>query len=346
MLDERVAEQIEMLCPAGARLEPFAVLPDTAQVAERYGLSGLFPSQAVIRAVNTKSYSLRMRDRLGIENVGIMIGDVASLLERGSALLQHGPILEKDDYGVSGKGNLLIETHRTLQRITRHLSAQVAVGKRIGLILEPYLRKRADFSCQFRIDDDGQVTVISVQELINKGLAFGASCSADPALLDRLVKDDYFQLIEQMGALMYTDGYYGDVCVDSMILHEGELAPLVEINARKSMSLIKNAIDNHLKGTGRTACLTYVSAINEQSGDFTGLLELLDREGLLFSAERDTGIVPLTSRTMYPRPSSRYQGPARGRIYVAAVIEKPEQHAGLMAALARVMELAGLHVTQ
>ena len=180
MVEEQVAERLEAFCPAGARLEPFAVLPGTAEVAKRYGLSGVFPSQDVIRAVNTKGYSLRMRDRLGIENVGVMVEDVASLLERGSVLLEHGPLLVKDDYGVSGKGNQLIETHRTLQRIAKHLSAQVAAGKRVRFILEPYLRKRSDFSCQFRINDDGRVAVISVQELVNNGLAFGASCSARP----------------------------------------------------------------------------------------------------------------------------------------------------------------------
>ena len=346
MVEEQVAERLEAFCPAGARLEPFAVLPGTAEVAKRYGLSGVFPSQDVIRAVNTKCYSLRMRDRLGIENVGFMVVDVASLLERGSVLLQHGPLLVKDDYGVSGKGNQLIETHRSLQRIAKHLSAQVAAGKRVRLILEPYLRKRSDFSCQFRINDDGRVAVISVQELVNNGLAFGASCSARPEFLDRLERTGYFQLIEQMGSLMYADGYYGDVCVDSMILHEEEMAPLVEINARKSMSLIKNAIDHYLKNVERKGCLTYVSALNDQSGDFPSLLELLEKERLLFSTECNMGILPLTSRTMYPRSTSQLQDPARGRLYVALVFEKPEQQAGLMAGLGGVMEKAGLHVTQ
>jgi hypothetical protein len=345
MVEEHVTERLQSVCPAGARLEPFAVLPGTAELAVRYGLSGVFPSQDVIRTVNTKGYSLRMRDRLGIENVGITVGDVTSLLERGSELLQHGPILVKDDYGVSGKGNQLIETQRTLQRIAKHLSAQAAAGKRVRFILEPYLRKHSDFSCQFRIEENGRVKVVSVQELVNNGLAFGASCSPVPEFLDRLERDGYFQLIELVGSLMYADGYCGDVCVDSMILHEGELAPLVEINARKSMSLIKHAIDHYLKSLERKGCLTYVSALNDQSNDFSGLLDLLERERLLFATECLSGILPLTSGTMYPRSSFEPKEPVRGRLYVAAVFEKPEQQAGLMTRLVRVMEQAGLHVT-
>jgi hypothetical protein len=187
--------------------------------------------------------------------------------------------------------------------------------------------------------------VISVQKLVNNGLAFGASCSAGPEFLDRLERDGYFQLIELIGSLMYADGYCGDVCLDSMILHEGELAPLVEINARKSMSLIKHAIDQYLKRLELKGCLTYVSAVNNQSNDFSGLLELLERERLLLSTECTRGILPVTAGTMYSRASSERKEPVRGRLYVAVVFKKPEQQAGLMAGLGRVMEQASLHVT-
>ena len=155
--------------------------------------------------------------------------------------------------------------------------------------------------------------MISVQELVNNGLAFGASCSAGPEFLDRLERDGYFQLIEKIGSLMYADGYCGDVCVDSMILHEGELAPLVEINARKSMSLIKHAIDDYLKRLERKGCLTYVSAVNDQSSDFSGLLELLERERLLFSTECNSGILPLTVRHNVPQIIFRASGAGEGK---------------------------------
>ena len=145
---------------------------------------------------------------------------------------------------------------------------------------------------------------------------------------------------------MHADGYYGDVCVDSMILHNGDLAPLVEINARKSMGLIKHAIEQHLNRLGRKACLTYVAAVNGQATGFSTFIHLLERERLLFSMKcSNLGILPLTSSTMYPKPTSEMKEPVRGRLYVALVFEKPEQQAGLMAGLGRVMEQAGLHVT-
>jgi hypothetical protein len=346
MVEERVSGRIEGLCPAGARLEPFAVLPGTAAAARRYGLGGVFPDLDVVREVNTKGYSLRMRDRLGVENVGVIVDDVTSLLDRGEELLRHGPILVKDDYGVSGKGNLLIEAPRTLQRVGRHVSAQTAAGKCVRFVLEPLLRKSSDFSCQFRVGDDGRITVLSVQELLNNGLAFGASCSAGAGLLDRLEREGYFRSIERLGSLLYEDGYSGDVCVDSMILDDGRLFPLVEINARKSMSLIKHAIDGFLEARGRNGRMTYVSTMNDRSGGFRGLLELLERERLLFPNPDGMGVLPLTSGTMYPASSCGPGETHPGRLYVAAVAEGPGQQAGLVAELIRVMERSGLRRVQ
>jgi hypothetical protein len=345
MREGRLSNRLEAFFAGGGRLEPFAVLPGTTEVANRFRLAGRFPSQDVIRLVNTKSYSLRMRERIGVLNVGVIVDDVASMLDAASKLLQAGPFLIKDDYGVSGKGNLLIETERTLQRIARYLSEQTANGRRVRFILEPYLPKSSDFSCQFRVEAGGSVTVFCVQELINIGLAFGTACTARPEFLATLERDNYFELIEKIGQFMYQDGYCGDVCVDSMILQGGQLAPLVEINARKSMSLIKHAMDRHLKKMGRRGCLTQISAVNDRATSFSGLLELLDRENVLFTAERESGILPLTAGTMYPRSATAPLKPVRGRLYIEAVCESPEKQDDLLKLIGPVMERAGLRMT-
>jgi hypothetical protein len=344
MTHREVAEDLVNFFPERVLLEPFAVLPGTEEAAKQYGLEGIFPSQDVIRYVNTKCYSLRVRDRLGIPNVGVIVENVAALLDTGARLLQKGPFLIKDDYGVSGKGNQLIDSERTLQRIAKYLSGQVAKGKQVRFILEPYLQKRDDFSSQFRVEQDGTVTLISVQQLVNNGLAFGASCSADPALLETLDGLGYFELMRKVGAQLYVDGYYGDVCVDSMVLQSGDLAPLVEINARKSMSLIKHAIESRLDGSARMVCLTHITAINNSTTDFPALLERLREQRLLFETGRDAGILPLTSGTMFHSSSINVAAPMRGRLYIAVACDSEKQRVDLLTDFARVVEEAGLQV--
>jgi len=141
---------------------------------------------------------------------------------------------------------------------------------------------------------------------------------------------------------LYEDGYRGDVCVDSMVLQNGSLEPLVEINARKSMSLIKSAIDGFLAKTGRQGSLTSVSAVYDGTSDFAGLLELLEESRLLFTSDRPCGILPLTVSTLYAREA--LTKPMRGKLYVAVAYERIEQQDELLAALRQAMQRSGLRV--
>jgi hypothetical protein len=286
-----------------------------------------------------------MRDRVSVPNMGIVVEDVSSFSQRGAELLTKGAFLVKDEYGVSGKGNQLIESSHGLQRIAKHLAAQAVMGKRVRFVLEPYLRRRSDFSCQFRVEDEGSVTVISVQELVNSGLAFAASCAPPPSLLERLEREDYFQTIRKIGSLMHADGYRGDVCVDSMVLEDGDLVPLVEINARKSMSLIKHALDKRLVKEDRKGCLTYVSAMNRDSSTFPALLDLLKQERVLFNTKDDVGVLPLTVGTLYGSRGVQSDEPVRGRLYLFMIGATSEQWKGLLSDLRCAMKRVGLQVT-
>jgi len=343
MLDEAAYENLVGFLPREIQLEPFAVLPGTSAVADRFGLVGRYPAIDIVRKVNTKSYSLEMRDRLQLDNVGVVVDSVASFHERGAQLLSRGPFLVKDEYGVSGKGNLLIESASTVESIGRYLSAQAARGHRVRFILEPYLRKSADFSCQFQIEEDGSVEVVSVQELENNGQAFGTSRSPRPELMENLDKQGYFRLMRGIGSLMHADGYHGDVCVDSMVLENG-LAPLVEINARKSMSLIKHAVDQHLARDGLKGCFTCVAGVREGTGDFSALLELLEREGVLYTRRNPAGVFPLTCGTMYR--GSATSSPVRGRLYLAALGETLEEQRSGLARVGSVLSKSGVRVSQ
>lgn len=333
--------KVQAFLPQKAELEPFAVVPGVAEVTSRYGLDSVFPSQDVIRRVNTKSYSLHMRDLLGIRNVGVTVESAPSLLECGIKMLANGPFLIKDDYGVSGKGNLLVSQRSTLQRIVDFLLKQ---HKRVKFILEPLLQKDIDFSCQFHISQSGSVTIISVQHLENDGLAFGMSSTPSKDLLAKLDDVAYFALMECIGREMHVAGYFGDVCVDSMLLADGTVWPLVEINARRSMSLIKNALDGHLAKHGRVGSLTSITASHQGEIAFDDFLRVLREHGLLFEENKRAGILPLSCGTLFPAFSMHAGETFRGRLYFGVVSDSIEERAKLITSLAPVMKQSGLRV--
>lgn len=336
----------------GGRFEPFAVVPGLEEATARYGLAGRFPSGAAVREVNAKSYSVRMREKLGIPNPAVFVESAERLAREGEELLRRGPFLIKDDYGVSGKGNLLVDSGRTLARITEYLARQGRSGKRIRFVLEPLLPRESDFSCQFRIGEAGEFELLSVQRLSNEGFAFGGSHTAGGDLLRRLEDSGYFPLMEEIGRNLHADGYFGDVCVDSMTLRSGEVAPLVEINARKSMSLIKCYADRYLAAGGMTGSLLPLTLVHDGSVGFAELLERFDAAGLLYRGDGREGVMPLTAGTLYAdadRDRREAAGPApgaggrpfKGRWYVAVASDRPERLAELSAGAAKLLQQAG-----
>ncbi|MGN7764800.1 hypothetical protein [Paenibacillus sp. 22594] len=305
------------LIPEGSLLEPFAVLPGTHEAVRRYKLLPVLPDEQTVRRVNTKTYSAAIRDRLLLPNIALVVHSMEELLQSGEALLEKGAFLIKDEYGVSGKGNQLVDSGRMLRRIAGYLESSRNQDKRIKFVLEPLLDRETDFSCQFHIDPEGRISILSVQQLVNHGFAFGESHSPEPSLLERLDREGYWETMHSIGRELYSDGYYGDVCVDSMLLRDGSLTPLVEINARKSMSLIKHNVDRHFKQEGMNTCLLQVPLATLGEVHYEDLLGRLAQEGILFSLGAGEGVIPLTSGTLRPPDPSRSAGSAKGKLYAA-----------------------------
>ncbi|QUL53164.1 hypothetical protein KDC22_22455 [Paenibacillus tritici] len=309
--------ELSGLIPPGSLLEPFAVLPGTYEAVRRYKLLPVLPDEETVRAVNTKTYSAAMRDRLQLPNIAHVVRSMEELLQSGAALLEKGAFLIKDEYGVSGKGNQLVDSERMLRRMAGYLESSRNQGKRIRFVLEPLLDRETDFSCQFHIDSEGRISILSVQQLVNQGFAFGESHSPGPSLLEKLDREGYWETMHSIGRELYADGYYGDVCVDSMVLRDGSLEPLVEINARKSMSLIKHHVDRRLKQEGRHTCLVQVPLAAMGKVHYAELLQRMEENGSLFTLDQGEGVIPLTSSALQPLDPSRATGSTKGKLYAA-----------------------------
>ncbi|MGN9169736.1 hypothetical protein [Paenibacillus polymyxa] len=289
----------------GCVLSPFAGLPHVEEAARAWGITLHQPPLETIRKVNAKTYSSELKRNLGLRNPGHIVTSFADVAEAGRKLLRDGSFLIKDDFGVSGKGNLHITSTQMLDRVVAYLRGQERKGKRVLFLLEPFLEKEQDFSCQFTISDDGRVDIISVQWLANTQFAYRESLSPDRTFMERLERDGYFSLMQDVGQQLYRDGYYGDVCIDSMTLRGGKLEPIIEINARKSMSLIKHQLDTYLAGKNMHGTLTNYSLSHDGSLSYEELLEGLKDEGLLFTGEREEGVMPLGANTLYVNTGGR-----------------------------------------
>lgn len=295
-------------------LVPFSVLENTQVFAEKYNLRCKIPDLQTVKRVNSKFYSTDINCDLGLFQQINLVYSVDEIADVGRKLLHRGSFLIKEEYGVSGRGNLLIDTQNRLASILRYLKKQEDAGKKIRFLLEPFMCKKKDFSTQFIVKENGTILFESVQILINNNFSYKSSVAADETFIELLNKNKYFDKIREIGKRLYREGYFGPVCVDSMLLVDGQIYEVVEINARMSMSYIKHSLDLKYEDLSNRY-FTYYSFKIPPTLIYADFLDEMDKSGILFHG--DQGVLPLTSKMMMinKKEKSSY----KGRLYALIV---------------------------
>ncbi|SCW64526.1 hypothetical protein SAMN04487970_102354 [Paenibacillus tianmuensis] len=307
-------------------LAPYAVTEEAQEYAGKVVFANPLPDLAVVKRVNSKLYHHRLLEDTGLHAYGTPAMSAEEVEQYGTELLLKGAFLIKDLFGVSGKGNLLIESPSLLKRIVSYLRKQEEAGSQTLFLLEPLLPKAADFSSQWLLESDGSRELISVQRMINRQQNYGGSVTAEAAFVNSLEQKGYFRMLEVALRELHLDGYFGYVCFDSMVLEGGELVPIVEVNARMSMGLINAHLDRLLAGWSLKGWLTYLSVALPDGFRFDRLLQALEDEQLLFTPLRSSGIMPLSSGTLTVNggPGGRSSAKPKGRLYVSVIGQTEE----------------------
>ncbi|HAU87130.1 MAG TPA: hypothetical protein DCW90_17075 [Lachnospiraceae bacterium] len=303
-----------------ACFETYAVLPEYISFAKNNQITYPCPAINVVKKVNSKIYSTKLAKKLGFSEYAEIVTSEEEFMAAGKRLLNtKGGLIVKEEYGVSGKGNLKITEEKTFQTILRNISSQCKKGKEVRFILEPAFQVKTDFSVQYFIDPEtGKAECLSVQQIINQERAYHGSVTADKELLQYLEGQGYFSVMERVMDALYKEGYFGDVCVDSMIIEPDVLVPIVEINARKSMSLIKKSLEESLEQMGfanEEVCTFYVDTIVSCDLTMEDVLERMNSAGILFKKELKKGIIPLTSNTLFVNTRNKTGKNQKGRMY-------------------------------
>lgn len=262
---------------AGARPAPYAVLPGTRAAAKALELAGELPGPEAVRLVNSKTWSTR----LGLPGSGIVVTSLGELRTAAAA-----PCVVKDPYGVSGQGNIVVDSPGRLALVERHLSR--APG-RVELIVQPLYTRADDFAAHLTVDGAGHVIWHGIRQIHNEGHSYRGSSAPEPELLRRLDRAGYRATVESVAAEAATAGYRGPLSVDSMTTASGELIPVLEVNARLSPGMIAQLLGARLH-------LRNVPLRHTDS--FERLVHLLDEKRLLVHDGR--GVLPLAAGTLVP----------------------------------------------
>jgi hypothetical protein len=316
---ERLGPDPAAALPAApVALRPYAVDAHTGELCRALGVPPL-PECEVARRANSKAFSTRLADELGVGYGGAAVASAAAFRAEAGRLLASGPVVVKQDFGVSGGGSHTISDERRLDRLHRHLAAEEEAGRAVSLVVEPLLPKLRDFSCHLEIGPAGDFRVLGLQGTVNRGFSYAASVAMPAAEREEVLGSGYGRTMEGVAAALHGLGYHGFACVDSMRLEGGGVVPVLEINARMSMGLVNHHLGARLAGWEGGTRLTHLPVACDAPLDVERVLSALDAAGLLVRPGAPRGIVPLGSATL-PLAGDG-PGPLRGRLYVAAAAD-------------------------
>ena len=189
------------------------------------GIHYEMPPWDLIKMVNSKAYSFA---KSPLPNSRLIFDDEE---------FSPGFVL-KSCFGTAGTGHMFSENPKAKE------FCQMQWRKNLPVIAEPWVFRIVDFSTQWFISTDGQITYLGVS--FCKSSKTGVHQSNTVGDYEREKKYAYFiseqkeiasAVLQEMSDL----GYFGNVGFDAMIYLEGseeKLQPIVEINARKTMGFV------------------------------------------------------------------------------------------------------------
>jgi hypothetical protein len=290
----RLLQRLRGLADDRTYLLPLGVSELEERLSRATGIPLAVPSAAVFRHVNSKAYSRRLGDELGLRSApGYIVSTVGELRGLAGAstqmLARAGRIVVKEVLGVSGKGVVVIDRARRLEQLTAMLErrAQRAGDGRLEVVVEQWIEKACDLNYQFVIARDGAVTFDFVKEAVtergvHKGHVMPSRLGADQI-------DELRDAAQRIGERLFADGYHGVVGVDAILGAAGDLYPILEINARFNMSTYQTDVAQRFIGSDRVALARHYPMRLRRRRSFADVAEHLG--AALFDPERETGFL-------------------------------------------------------
>ncbi len=227
-------------------LVPYGVSELEEKISKMCQIKLVGASSDLCKAINNKIFSRSVSDELHFNKTkGSVCETYEDLREKSLLLLNEFPkIIIKQPCGASGKGLWIIDSERKLNSVLQILK-RFYFGRSInqGWIIEGWYEKKQDINYQVFVHNNGEVEVFSVKEqLLDETVYIGS-------LMPPRVSDEIFheciQCGKQIGEYLYQQGYCGMLGIDAIVTMDDILIPIIEINARFTLSTYISFLDSY-----------------------------------------------------------------------------------------------------
>ncbi len=344
--DPAVRAELSRLAGLGYRLFPHGVSRDEEDLATDCGIALAAPPAAVCKAVNSKVFSWQAATALGLRQpqgwACTTLGEFHQAMSEARDLVARGArVAVKDAFGVSGKGIVVADSTRRLDRLHRLVLGQCERAGRtdLALTVEEWVDKGCDLNYQFTIDRTGEMHFDFVKEAlthcgVHRGHRVPAQISAD----HRTLLEDS---ADGLATALFAAGYTGVVGVDALIDARGLLYPVIEVNARNNMSTYAVPLQEQVLAKDAVQLSRHYALTLSSPVSFDQLAHVLD--GLLLTGPGARGLLVTDFATVNAALSTPTTGQAReGRLYGIVAADTESAVVDLAAAVANRLVLAGL----
>ncbi|MFD4987410.1 ATP-grasp domain-containing protein [Streptomyces sp. NPDC058374] len=290
--DPALLAALSALSAQGCQVTAHGISADERRLTEMTGLTLAGPGPDTCKAVNSKVYSRRVADELGLRQPRGWSCETIGELEAAFTAATADPArryVVKEAFGVSGKGIAVLESPRRADRILGMVREQAerSGDRSLAFVVEEWVAKETDLNYQFTIGRDGSTHFDFVKEQLTEGGVHKGHRM--PARLTRAQLEVVRDAAERLGKRLAADGYFGVAGVDAMVDPEGGLYPVVEINARHNMSTYQVALEERFVPEDRIAVARHFPLRLSTPLSFAEIRNLLGEA--LFDREREAGLL-------------------------------------------------------
>ena len=220
-------------------LESFGISKIIENIAHQTNLTLSYANSEISASISRKSFIRNLAINLGIPfpegKVCENIKDIPRVVKNVRSKGGDCPVVIKPDLGASGKGQYVIQSQKDFESISNSIQDGKSFGYEPPYIVEQWYPNSTTFSYDFKIDHSGYSgTPIILREALERSdiKHYGYIY---PAKYKNILHDIIHNTIKLFStALNEKYGYYGPVKCDALILPDGRMFPVLELNARHS----------------------------------------------------------------------------------------------------------------
>lgn len=204
------------------------------------------PELGIVKKVNSRQLHNLLSERFGLGVPGSTFCDSCETFLRSREKLEaFGDLVVKPSFGGSGYGFKIVKKEEK-SGCPKEIETLMKHG---GVVIEPWCKRVYDFSSSITIHKNGSLSPIRNQRSFSNmhGAFIGIYMAPEDPVIEKYASIQE-KTVRNAAQALFDQGYFGPAGFDSFAYIDSSgkecVAPVIEINARHSMSDVAHAVRN------------------------------------------------------------------------------------------------------